>query len=96
MTQKDYKTLENGKKALFRNPKKYSISKSEQRTMLICFFHINSDAYTDFLIEIFIKVIVNAHTVIKKIQRDPCYTLTSSSQWKHFVKLHSVLSQSGY
>jgi hypothetical protein len=41
-----YKALGNGK-PLCQRPKKYSVSKSEQRTVLICFLHISNNDHGD-------------------------------------------------
>lgn len=54
------------KKTIILETQKVQCIKSEPRTALICFFHINNNAYADFFfIEIFIKTIVESHAVVK-------------------------------
>lgn len=61
----DCKTLENGEKPLFWRPKKYNVSKSEQRAVLICLSYQWQCLCRLFKIDVFIKAIVDSHAVVK-------------------------------
>lgn len=67
-------------KVLFQKVQRIKI-RTEDNVHLFFFISIAMLMQT-FLIEIFIKAIVDSHAVVKKIiQRDPLYTLPGSSQW---------------
>ena len=83
------------KKPLFWRPKKYNVSKSEQKAVLICFFHINGNAYAGlFKIDVFIKAIVDSHAVVKNNTEG---SLVHFAQFLLMVTFcETIVSQPGY